>query len=684
VTIRPRGARAPSRLRTTFILTITLAYVAIGFLAVIAFRMSARGLDTAFAGRFAVTQALLEKNRVLSRIEREVALALKLADDPIVTRWAAAENDSPTRALAMEQLESYRRAFTDHSFFIALEGSKHYYIHNSASLADRVEVTTLSPDNASDGWYFEAMRTVEKFALNVDYDRLIRAAKVWINAVMRDARGAKIGLCGSGIDISDFLKSVLQPADSNALTILVDRAGVIAAHPNVAYVLRNANAKGTEAKLTIYDLLARAGEGEALRSAMRDLAAGGNEVVSLPLTVEGRPYLAAVSFLGSIDWYNIVLVDTARVLRFTDLLPLALTIVASLLLVLLAVALMLSRVVLRPLSALASASRQISEGRYGVQIPVTRADEIGQLTGAFNAMSATVRDTTAGLETRVEERTRELTRSHRALEESQRLIMESLVYAQRLQNGILPGKEALARTLPEHLVIYLPRDLVGGDIYLVRRFSDRLVAAVIDCMGHGVPGAFMTMTVHAVLNHILDAVCSDEPARIIAELDNALRETLHREEADLRLDSGLDIAVCVCWTEKGTAAFAGAGLPLFVWNGHEVAEVKGDTRKVGYRSRRTGAGRLRSGPAWTDHSVAVERDTALYLATDGFLDQAGGDKGFGFGRRRFVEMIGSYAALTMTEQERAFRSTLGAYRGAVSQRDDITILGFRPGKGGNG
>src|SRR5208337_409587 len=156
---------------------------------------------------------------------------------------------------------------------------------------DRVERTTLSSDLVSDRWYFDAMRSVEKFALNVDYDRLIRAAKVWINAVLRDARGVKIGLCGSGIDITDFLQSVLQPADSNALTILVDRAGVIAAHPNVEYVLRNANAKDNKVKLTIYALLANAAQGEALRSALRDLAAGSNEAASLPLTVEGKPYL---------------------------------------------------------------------------------------------------------------------------------------------------------------------------------------------------------------------------------------------------------------------------------------------------------------------------------------------------------------------------------------------------------
>ncbi len=174
VTVRSplRGEPAPARLRATFILTISLAYLAIGSLTVIAFLLSARGLDSAFAGRFAVTQALLEKNRVLSRIDREVALALKLADDPIVMRWAAAENDPRVRFLAMEQLESYRRAFTDHSYFIALDGSKHYYIHNSASPEDRVALTTLSPDNASDRWYFDAMRSVEKFALNVDYNRL--------------------------------------------------------------------------------------------------------------------------------------------------------------------------------------------------------------------------------------------------------------------------------------------------------------------------------------------------------------------------------------------------------------------------------------------------------------------------------------------------------------------------------
>jgi sigma-B regulation protein RsbU (phosphoserine phosphatase) len=662
---RPTGS---SRLRTTFIVTIVAAYCAVGALTVAAFLLSARSLTLVFATRFARTEALLEKNRILARIDREVALAAKLADDPVVRRWAVSENDPGLRALALEQLESFRGHFTDHSYFIAPLASRHYFIHDSGA-GSALQVTTLDPRNPADAWYFDTLRTVDTFALNVDYDRLIQSTKVWINAVMRDARGIKIGICGTGIDISDFLKNVLQSEDANAAAILVDRGGAIEAHPNASYVLRNAEVKDLP-KLTIYDLLGGKSEREALSTAISDLAIGRVDVASLPLTVEGRRYLAAVSAMPSINWFNLVLVDTSRVLRFRNFLPLAATIVVSLLLVLLAVALLLNRLVLRPLSALAAASREIAVGRYGVQLALTRSDEIGQLTSAFNAMSTTVKDTTEGLETRVEERTRELTLANHALEESQGLIMESLAYARRLQAGILPGAATLSAAFPGHFVLYLPRDMVSGDFYFVRAFDGHTVAAVIDCMGHGVPGAFMTMTVHAVLSHVLDAVCSDDPARIVAELDRELRDTLHRHESDRRLDAGLDISVCVHVPARDEVLVAGAGLSVFAWDGAAVREVRGDSRRVGYRSPG-------SGSAWVTRRVPAGPQTALYLCTDGFLDQAGGAKGFGFGRERFGALVGQGARLSMGGQETAFREALAAHQGTYAQRDDITVLAFR-------
>jgi len=670
--ILPSLASPSTRLRTTFTLYIVGAWLLIGALTVGAFLLSARSLTLVFATRFARTEAMLEKNRVLSRIDREVALALKLADDPVVKQWAVREEDPRLRELAMAQLESFRRAFTDHLYFFAPLASLHYFIRDSTG--PRLQVTTLKPDLPSDQWYFQTLKTVDRFALNVDYDRLIESTKVWINAVMKDDQGKPIGICGTGMDISSFLVQVLQHADPNDVTILVDHDGTLTAHPNFSYVIRNAEAtsaaKETAQKVTIYDLLNGPAERARLSSVLTALAGGGQDVQSLPLTVEGRPYLAAAAWMPSIDWYNIVLVDTSRVLRVSDFSPLAITILLSLLVLLAAVALLLGRLVIRPLSALAGASREIASGRYGVQLPVSRADEIGQLTRAFNAMSATVKDTTEGLELRVQERTRDLTQANRALEESQRLILESLEYARRVQASILPGSEALAAAIPEHAVLYLPRDVVSGDFYVARSFGDHVVAGVIDCMGHGVPGAFMTMRVHAVLSHVLDAVCSDDPARILEELDHALRDRLLHDDPDQELDSGLDIALCAWHRGSGQVRFAGAGLSLWIQDGSRVTELKGDTRRVGYR--KPGAG-----TPWTRQAAQTGAAPGLYLVTDGLLDQAGGPRGFGFGRERLADLLGSLAGMPMAAQMDRLRSALAAWQGSHAQRDDITALGFR-------
>ena len=389
----------------------------------------------------------------------------------------------------------------------------------------------------------------------------------------------------------------------------------------------------------------------------------------------GRRYLAAVSYMAHVGWFNIVLVDATNVAGFREFLPLAATSAASLLLVLLAVAITLSRAVLRPLSALASASREIAQGRYGVRLAVTRRDEIGQLTRSFNEMSATVQEATLGLETRVRERTRELTEANVALEESQRLIAESMAYARRLQAGIFPAESVLARGLRRSLRHHrAARHRRGRLLQLPRPLPDGFVAAVVDCTGHGVPGAFMTMSAHAVLTHVLEIFGGDDPARIIAELDRTLRETLHANDGGERLDAGLDIALCVCVPSRQTLAFAGAGLPLHVWEGGAVTRIAGDRRRVGYRGARTDS-------PWTSHSVRVTRETCFYLVTDGLLDQAGGEKGFGFGEERLAEVIARCGSLPMADQERTFRESLATWQGGRAQRDDLTVFAFRPGKG---
>jgi phosphoserine phosphatase RsbU/P len=665
---RHGGNRIP-RLRGTFALAIALAYLVIGSLTLAAFLLSARSLITAFGSRFAVTEALLEKNKVLSRIDREVALSQKLVDDPLLVQWALSEDDPALRTLALQSLESYRRVFAAHSYFIALDRSKHYYVCDANAAVKSLQITTLSAANPADGWYFETLRSVESFALNLDYDRTIKSIRVWINAVMRDAAGRKIGIGGTGIDLTDFLQEVLQSGEKGALIMLVDNDGAIEAYPTLAYVQRNATALSAADKLTVFDLLGDRDEADRLRSALDALRAVRSQVMSLPLEVEGRRYLVAAAFMPEIAWFNLVLVDTTGVVGLRDLLPFAATVIASLLLVLLAVALTLSRAVLRPLSALAAASRDISGGRYGVSLPVNRRDEIGQLTRSFNEMSEKVLEATVGLEAKVSERTSALTEANRALESSQAQIMESLAHARRLQGGILPAEQSLRAGLADHFVIYSPRDVVGGDFYVFHRSNGHLVAAVVDCMGHGVPGAFMTMSAHAVLSHVLDSIVNDDPSRILAELDGSLRDTLHAEAEESRLDAGLDIGLCVCQPD-GTVVFAGAGLPLYYWDGKRVGELKGERRRVGYRS-------ARSATDWTNQSLHLGHEACLYLTTDGFLDQAGGRKGYGFGAERFVALIESGASIPLAGQADAFRRCLASYQEARQQRDDITVFAFK-------
>jgi len=457
------------------------------------------------------------------------------------------------------------------------------------------------------------------------------------------------------------------------ITILVDRLGIIQAHPSIAYVQRNANAFNEAEKIRIFDLVQGRDDARKLRDALGRLGGGQTQVESFPVATGGRRFLAGVTYMADIGWFNIVLVDSTNVAGLREFLPLAATVAASLVLVLLAVALTLGRTVLAPLSGLAAASREISEGRYGVRLAVTRRDEIGQLTRSFNEMSATVQEATTGLETRVRERTRELTEANRALEDSQRQIGESLGYARRLQAGILPSSTVLARGLAEHFVFSIPRDVVGGDFYSYRARGGGFAAAVIDCTGHGVPGAFMTMSVHAVLSHVLGGSDDDDPALIVAELDRVLRETLHANDGGEKLDAGVDIALVVCAPDRRAVQFAGAGLPLHVWDGRAVTRIPGDRRRVGYRGARTDA-------PWTRHTVALAEETRLYLVTDGLLDQSGGAKGFGFGEERLGELIAECGSLSMRDQEVAFRASIAAWQGARAQRDDLTVFGLRPGR----
>jgi serine phosphatase RsbU (regulator of sigma subunit) len=272
--------------------------------------------------------------------------------------------------------------------------------------------------------------------------------------------------------------------------------------------------------------------------------------------------------------------------------------------------------------------------------------------------------------TRLQESLDQLNISSRQLAESNRKVMDSITYARRIQTSMLPDAALLDRHLKEWFVIYRQRDTVGGDFYYFRALRDAYLVAVIDCSGHGVPGALMTMTVHALLKNIPDPLCTVDMAGTLGELNRLVREALPHDSSGHAVDIGLDIGICYCRPAERWAVFSGAGISLYVAMDGDIVEIPGERRLLGHR-------RSRSGATQTNHELVLEDGARLYLCTDGFFDQEGGDRGFGFGRERFTAMLVNASLLSMRAQKDHFQQVLDDYRGPAPQRDDIVLLGLQ-------
>ena len=274
-----------------------------------------------------------------------------------------------------------------------------------------------------------------------------------------------------------------------------------------------------------------------------------------------------------------------------------------------------------------------------------------------------IEDLNKNLERNVEERTRELN-----LKNEQ--IMASIHYARTIQLSILPREERINELCPNHFVIWRPRDVVGGDFYYFEKFYDNYLLGVIDCTGHGVPGAFMAMTVKSVLDRITQDICHEDPAKILIKLNTIIRTTLNQDVASSLSNDGLDIGLCSIEPEKRKLIFAGARIPLYYCKDGKIYELTAGKQSIGYKE---------SGERFESTNTEIEiafNDEVFYLSTDGFLHQSGGEKSFSFGRKRFQGVLLESWRRPMQEQKGILEAELKKYQGRVSQRDDITVFGF--------
>ena len=270
------------------------------------------------------------------------------------------------------------------------------------------------------------------------------------------------------------------------------------------------------------------------------------------------------------------------------------------------------------------------------------------------------------------------------LEEANQSIMDSIKYAKLIQSSLLPDKEIVNEFLPHNFIIWQPRDVVSGDIYYfypivksliahddgLLTIEDGMIIAVVDCTGHGVPGAFMTMIASSGIRRIIrDEGCVD-PAEILSRLNLVVKTTLYQESSHSDSDDGMDVGICFIKPQDNKLIYAGARIPLIAVKENEIQHFKGDRCSVGYR---------KSDPhfEFKNHTIPLERDMVFYLYTDGIVDQTGGEKGFPFGTRRLKELLLKYSNQPMNEQKQFIINDIDYYRGQKARKDDITMVGFR-------
>jgi serine phosphatase RsbU (regulator of sigma subunit) len=377
----------------------------------------------------------------------------------------------------------------------------------------------------------------------------------------------------------------------------------------------------------------------------------------------------AVSYIPELKWHVLTAVDldAAKVVDTNWLLRIALVAAALLGLAVIGFVYAVNRVVLKPLLKLTQSAQEMAAGNYAVALPTLRNDEIGALTAAFCSMADKVRRHTEELEETVRERTHELVHANREMAAAHKKISDSISYASMIQRAILPDRQLNAAMGDSHFVLWRPRDVVGGDFYVYREVEGGCLLGVVDCAGHGVPGAFMTMLARAAIDQAIDEAGAADPAGILVRTDQAIRTMLYTGATQRDIATNMDAGFVYIDFAGRRVTFAGAKIALYWCDGAEVSSIRGSRRAAG--DRRPGE--------YHNESTELLASRTFYLTTDGFLDQAGGEKGYGFGNARFAEMLRQHANRPLDEQSIAFASTLAAYQGDRPQRDDITVLCFR-------
>ena len=275
------------------------------------------------------------------------------------------------------------------------------------------------------------------------------------------------------------------------------------------------------------------------------------------------------------------------------------------------------------------------------------------------------------LEDKVNERTAEVVEKNKELDEINKDITASIRYAKRIQDAILPPDDFVKRTLPNTFILFKPKDIVSGDFYWMEDKKDVVIFAAVDCTGHGVPGAFMSIVGHNLLDRVVGEQKITRPAQILDELNKSISDTLRQTDLeDNTVRDGMDIAICSFNKKNGILEFAGAYNPLWLIRKGELIEVKANKFPIG--NSKSGENNK-----FTNHEIILEKGDTIYIFSDGYSDQFGGPSGKKFKSSALKQLLINSQQLNMADQRELLNNSIEAWRGQHEQVDDILVIGTR-------
>ncbi|NRV14577.1 serine phosphatase RsbU (regulator of sigma subunit) [Clostridium beijerinckii] len=550
--------------------------------------------------------------KIDSRISRAIETSYIFARDPLNIEWVKGEEqDKEYGEIIQNKMDSIANSYDYNNFFTAVIKSKHYYRANSKKNDNGENYIVLQEDNPEDKWFWSVLKSKKTIDFNIGYDSVTKNTFLFVNTIMGSVDNP-VGITGVGMNINEITKEFKEfKVGKESNLWIIDDKGIIQLSDNVEDIGKKYSEFVPESVVNNIENNSTDAKQEVKVS---QYSKENNKIVDYSYCKLSSgdwtlfyeiPRTESISLLNSLR--NNTIINVILVLAFFMILF------------------------------------------YFISKKIANPYEQAILMNKE-------------LENKVNIRTQEL-------RESNQRINDSIEYAKRLQESILPSKEELKKLFMENFVIWKPKDTVGGDFFWLREIEDVLVFVVGDCTGHGVPGAFMTMTVNAILHNIVNTINKEDPSMILQELHIQLRQALNKNSNPSSVDDGLDIAIFSI-KKKASIIYAGANIELYIKREGEVKVFKPQTRGIGYRD-------IELKENLKNEIIQIQEGDIFIVTTDGFIHQNGGERKYPFGKKRLCNMIKECEFKDFESIKSKFENTMEVYKGNEEQRDDITVLGFK-------